>query len=203
MPKSTFFHLPKEKQKNLMKAAIKEFSNTSYADASINQIIKEAKISRGSFYMYFEDKEDLYLYMIGKIHSTVKKKFIFYLEENKGDIFDTFLHFFDYFIDYMDHHTPALFQQIWLNMNYKRAHEWTKKPESSNRKIPFSIPISKINLEYLNVEQEEDIMFLLEMLVVVMIRELVKFTMSKSTLEMAKEQYYKHITLLKEGFQKN
>ncbi len=59
VPTQTFFHLPKEKQKTLLKAAINEFTQYSFENASINQIIKEASIPRGSFYMYFRDKEDL------------------------------------------------------------------------------------------------------------------------------------------------
>ena len=49
MPTQTFFNLPKKKQELLLKSARNEFTNTSFENASINQIIKEAGISRGSF----------------------------------------------------------------------------------------------------------------------------------------------------------
>ena len=67
MPKETFNNLPIEKQKLIFNACIKEFSAFPYSQASINQIIKNAGISRGSFYQYFEDKWDAYGMMMGRI----------------------------------------------------------------------------------------------------------------------------------------
>lgn len=62
MPKETFFHLTDEKKSRIMSAAKKEFSRVPLSEASIARIIKDAEIPRGSFYQYFEDKEDLYFY---------------------------------------------------------------------------------------------------------------------------------------------
>lgn len=67
MPKETFNNLPIEKQKSIFDACIKEFSTVPFSQASINQIIKNANISRGSFYQYFEDKWDAYEMMMGRI----------------------------------------------------------------------------------------------------------------------------------------
>lgn len=67
MPKQTFYNLSLEKQQNLFDACIKEFSQFPYSQASINQIIKYANISRGSFYQYFDDKWDAYEMMIQRI----------------------------------------------------------------------------------------------------------------------------------------
>lgn len=67
MPTQTFFHLPEEKQQRLLEAARVEFSRVPLNEASIAQIVKLAGISRGSFYQYFEDKEDLYFYYFEKI----------------------------------------------------------------------------------------------------------------------------------------
>lgn len=55
MPSSTFLNLPAQKQEKLLEAATREFSQRPYNEASINQIIKDAGIPRGSFYMYFTD----------------------------------------------------------------------------------------------------------------------------------------------------
>ena len=59
MPTSTFFRLPEEKRERLMDAAWAEFTSTSFTDASINRIIHSARIPLGSFYQYFQYKEDL------------------------------------------------------------------------------------------------------------------------------------------------
>ncbi|WP_105616236.1 TetR/AcrR family transcriptional regulator [Vallitalea okinawensis] len=64
MPSQTFFNLPEEKKSKILHAAIDEFARTTYKDSSIAHIIKAAGIPRGSFYQYFEDKKDLYMYII-------------------------------------------------------------------------------------------------------------------------------------------
>jgi TetR/AcrR family transcriptional regulator len=67
VPKDTFQNLGEAKKKKIFDAAVREFSTRRFSEASINQIVKDAEISRGSFYQYFKDKEDLYLYMMTEI----------------------------------------------------------------------------------------------------------------------------------------
>jgi TetR/AcrR family transcriptional regulator len=64
MPKETFFNLPEEKRANITNIAIKEFANQDYGEVSISRIVAQAGIAKGSFYQYFEDKEDLYSYLL-------------------------------------------------------------------------------------------------------------------------------------------
>lgn len=64
MPKQTFFNLAEEKRNLITNLAIEEFAENSYQSASISRIVKRAGIAKGSFYQYFEDKKDLYLYLI-------------------------------------------------------------------------------------------------------------------------------------------
>ena len=64
MPSSTFLNLAPEKQEKLLTAAAREFTERPYNEASINQIVQAAGIPRGSFYMYFRDKEDLFHYLM-------------------------------------------------------------------------------------------------------------------------------------------
>ena len=67
MPKETFNNLSKAKKIKVFKAAVQEFSTKRFTEASINQIVKTAGISRGSFYQYFNDKEDIFLYVYTEI----------------------------------------------------------------------------------------------------------------------------------------
>ncbi|MGR3279569.1 TetR/AcrR family transcriptional regulator [Acaryochloris marina NIES-2412] len=64
MPSQTFFNLPDRRRQNIINAAIDEFTNHSYESASISAIVNRAKIAKGSFYQYFQDKQDLYLYLV-------------------------------------------------------------------------------------------------------------------------------------------
>ena len=64
MPKQTFLNLPEEKRKAFLKIALEEFANNDYNTASISKIVEKAGIAKGSVYQYFEDKQDLFLYLL-------------------------------------------------------------------------------------------------------------------------------------------
>ena len=99
MPSSTFFRLPQEKRERLLCAATEEFAHTAFAEASINRIVQRARIPRGSFYQYFEGKEDLFFFLL----ESMKENYIQTLErsllEVNGDIFEMPLRMFDLLID--------------------------------------------------------------------------------------------------------
>ena len=64
MPKQTFFNLPEEKRDLIVDLAIEEFSGHDYDLASVSRIVSKANIAKGSFYQYFDDKQDLYFYLL-------------------------------------------------------------------------------------------------------------------------------------------
>lgn len=90
MPKKTFYNLNEEKRQKIFKADVREFATRKFSEASLNQIVKAAKIPWGSFYQYFDDKEDLYLYVIEEISKykwdALKQVGV---EDVDGDFFDT------------------------------------------------------------------------------------------------------------------
>lgn len=75
MPKKTFFNLPIDKKQKIIDAAYDLFIENDYKDVNIRSIAKKAGISIGSFYQYFDDKDDLYLYLIAEIEKKVYDKY--------------------------------------------------------------------------------------------------------------------------------
>jgi TetR/AcrR family transcriptional regulator len=75
MPKPTFFNLPEEKRRLILDLAIEEFADRDYNSASISNIVARAGIAKGSLYQYFEDKRDLYLYLL-QLAAEEKKAFL-------------------------------------------------------------------------------------------------------------------------------
>lgn len=67
MPKDTFFNLNEDKRNRIIEAAMTEFENYSFENASTNRIVESAGISKGSFYQYFDDKKDLYMHIIHRM----------------------------------------------------------------------------------------------------------------------------------------
>lgn len=96
MPSKTFFNLKEEKRARIEKALINEFSKDSFEQVSITNIIKEAEIPRGSFYQYFEDKEDAVKYLLEKFILMDYEKMKECLIEANGDIFTTALKIYDF-----------------------------------------------------------------------------------------------------------
>lgn len=108
MPTQTFFNLPERKRRRILAAAVQEFTVRNLAEANISHIVKNSGISRGSFYQYFHNKEDLYVH----IFTTLREERRAYTQ----DIIDTmkempFLDFYrefylknaDYLLMYPDH----------------------------------------------------------------------------------------------------
>ena len=95
MPNSTFYNLPEAKRKRLMDAVWQEFTTVSYMDASINKIIQNADISRGSFYQYFSGKADVFSYVLHTILDTAKDMFLAQLTAHSNNLFDAILGMYD------------------------------------------------------------------------------------------------------------
>lgn len=76
MPKSTFFRLPDERRERLVREAIAEFSDRMYAEASLSEIARRASIPKGSFYQYFDDKLDLYRWLLTEEVPRRKREFL-------------------------------------------------------------------------------------------------------------------------------
>lgn len=75
MPKETFLNLPQAKREKIINAAIAEFADSPYERASLSRIVADAGIAKGSMYQYFENKRELYLYIIDLVYQK-KKSFL-------------------------------------------------------------------------------------------------------------------------------
>jgi len=93
-------HIKEKKFKSkdkLIGATLNEFCENNFENASLNRIIKNAGISKGTFYYHFKNKESLYLFLL-KEGFDAKWTFInSYTTEHtvdfsKMDIFDKFLY---------------------------------------------------------------------------------------------------------------
>ena len=89
MPKQTFTNLTEEKRKKIIKAALDEFASKGFRESSINTIVQNAMIPKGSFYQYFEDKKDLFKH-ICSLAAAEKFKYLEKLmpEAGESDFFD-------------------------------------------------------------------------------------------------------------------
>ncbi len=99
MPTDTFDKLSEEKKSKIILAAKKEFARASLKEASIKNIVENAGIARGSFYQYFESKEDLLQYILKERAEEMNRKLEYTLKITNGDIFEVFISIYDYMIN--------------------------------------------------------------------------------------------------------
>jgi AcrR family transcriptional regulator len=71
--RTTFSNLPPEKQEKIVAAAVREFARHGYKKASINTIVRDAGIAKGSLYQYFHNKEVLFVFIFERFTLLVKK----------------------------------------------------------------------------------------------------------------------------------
>ncbi|MCB0494878.1 MAG: TetR/AcrR family transcriptional regulator [Cyclobacteriaceae bacterium] len=64
MPSERFHQLKPVKKKTFLRYAYQEFAMHSYEGASVSKLVATMKMAKGSIYQYFQDKEDLYLFLI-------------------------------------------------------------------------------------------------------------------------------------------
>jgi AcrR family transcriptional regulator len=82
-----FFNLDQEKQDRIINAAIKEFAQKGYDNASTNEIVKEAGISKGLLFHYFKNKKQLYLFLKDHLMDLLTKEFYQKVTFTDPDIF--------------------------------------------------------------------------------------------------------------------
>lgn len=80
--------IPKDKEDRIYKAALDEFSDNGYKNASTNNIVKESGISKGALFNYFVNKRNLYLYVVKRALETLEKDLISSANELSTDMFE-------------------------------------------------------------------------------------------------------------------
>lgn len=91
MPKSTFFHLQEEKQKRIIQGAMEAFSEKTYRKVTIDRIVELSKIPKGSFYQYFMNKDDLFMYIFGELGDEKKEAFEAVFDQMEIATFEEFI----------------------------------------------------------------------------------------------------------------
>ncbi|MDK8641765.1 TetR family transcriptional regulator [Niallia taxi] len=201
MPKQTFFHLAQDKQDTLILAAKEEFSRVPLHEASIANIIKSAGIPRGSFYQYFDDKEDLYFYLLSETSKKNTGKFLLILQENNGDLFKTFIESFRFMVStHKDKDQANFFKNAFLNMNYKLENTLANNVYEENQKSHFENISKSIDKSMLNIEDESELHHMVRVMTAVTFHNLVQMFVKDLTAKEAENSYLMQMKLLKRGF---
>lgn len=91
MATERFLNLPEKKRKLIEDVAVDEFAKYSYDQVSISRIVSRCNIAKGSFYHYFDDKEDMFAYIIQMIGEEKLRFLQPYMAKSEGESFLTIL----------------------------------------------------------------------------------------------------------------
>lgn len=162
MPKQTFFNLKDEKRQRIIDAAEREFSQCPLYESSINNIIKDAKIPRGSFYQYFDDLSDLYGYYFSLILEDIQENLIDSVQEADGDIFSAVKKYAgEYMKEIISGNHRDFYRNFFLGANISKRSKDGKHPGfdvyHSNRMKELRANLKKeVNWKLLKVTNEKD-----------------------------------------------
>ena len=84
---SKFFNLEKGKQDRIINAALKEFAQKGYEKSSTNEIVKEAGISKGLLFHYFQNKKQLYVWLYDYCIDILVQEFFGKIDFTETDFF--------------------------------------------------------------------------------------------------------------------
>ncbi|OPJ62379.1 TetR/AcrR family transcriptional regulator [Clostridium oryzae] len=88
---NNFEKLSEEKKKKIIDACINEFSKNGYINASTNNIVLNAGISKGTLFNYFENKRNLYLYILDYAIDFYVNLMLERMKDNNPDILNRIL----------------------------------------------------------------------------------------------------------------
>ena len=98
-----------EKEKKLLDSAFQLFTEKGFKDTSIQEIVDNAGVAKGTFYLYFKDKYDIQDILITYKSNQLFLKAIKHVNKLKIDNFeDRFIAIIDYLIDEFEKHEELL-----------------------------------------------------------------------------------------------
>lgn len=194
MPKETFYRLPDEKRERIMAAAEREFLENSFEAASINRIIKEAAIPRGSFYQYFEDKKDIFLYIVST-HKNEAFGFVeSFIKDSDGDVFSFMRKAIDFMISAECSEKvegmKRIFSQPWV---FDMIVSDTMKGKQEEANTPKEIMFKYIDKNQLNVENDDELIALINIFASISLGLFFKIFIMGKNMEIDKEKIRKNI----------
>ncbi len=194
MPKETFYRLPDEKRERIMAVAEREFLENSFEAASINRIIKEAAIPRGSFYQYFEDKKDIFLYIVST-HKNEAFGFVeSFIKDSDGDVFSFMRKAIDFMISAECSEKvegmKRIFSQPWV---FDMIVSDTMKGKQEEANTPKGIMFKYIDKNQLNVENDDELIALINIFASISLGLFFKIFIMGKNMEIDKEKIRKNI----------
>jgi len=162
MCSDTFQNLSNEKKERIIHAALTEFSERSFSEASITNIVKNANISRGSFYQYFGNKEKVYQYLVVYLYNKHREDLVNILKKNSGNLYTSMMEFYNQYIDeIVNSKYFAFYKNTFLYVNHHLVGQegiLSISNPSTGRKEQQQQFVEFLNIEHLKAESNKEVL---------------------------------------------
>lgn len=155
-------------------------------------------ISRGSFYQYFESKEDLLKYIIIQDTESKNKEILDLLKKSDGDIFELCIFLYDKMTKKIEKDEDMIiFRKIFNNIMQSK-----EKRVLENNLIDFKMIFNSIKRDNLRAKNEEEVEIILKMLIDITFKSIMYSKMNENKKE-EREKFLKRLEFIKFGVMEN
>ena len=190
MPTSTYYNLSEQKKRRIEDAVKKEFARVPLIDMSVKNIVNGAKIARGSFYQYFESREDLINYILDKEFEKESEDFLEILQQSNKDIFKAT---YRYLIEILNRQKQN--SSYYINI-FQYLHETKIQPL---KKIDIENITEYVNIELLNISTKEEIYAAVRVIAILTFSKKMEILNGKISKEEGLKEYSQELEIIKRG----
>ncbi|ACM61288.1 TetR family transcriptional regulator [Caldicellulosiruptor bescii] len=151
------------KENRLLEAAYNLFIEKGITATAIDEIVKKAGVAKGTFYLYFKDKEDILEKLILKKSSEIVKKALQEVSTREfSSSVDKFLYFLEYIIDYLSRNR-VLFKFLKKDFSWVFYKKITENEQFAELKRAKEMFLKNFNTNYTQEELEIVVFMILEL----------------------------------------
>ncbi len=155
-------------------------------------------ISRGSFYQYFESKEDLLKYIIIQDTESKNKEILDLLKKSDGDIFELCIFLYDKMTKKIEKDEDMIiFRKIFNNIMQSK-----EKRVLENNLIDFKMIFNSIKRDNLRAKNEEEVEIILKMLIDITFKSIM-YSKTNKNKKKEREKFLKRLEFIKFGVMEN
>lgn len=171
MAKSNYYNLSPEKREKIYNALIQEFETNILSNSSVSNIVSISGISRGAFYLYFEDLEESFFTVmemeVGEIHD----QFMKLIEQEDGDFISTLKDYGNVLATMLFNEKKyKLYRNLYMYWNSDMEKKWAnyiatnaQNPQKLISYLHFeNVPLDMEVSKYINISIQKliEVMFL-------------------------------------------
>ena len=199
MPSTTFEKLSDEKKQRIFVAIYHELKRVPFPEMSINQIIKDAGIPRGSFYQYFKNKDDAFDYFVEESSKRIKEKVVKRISSVHGDIFELCETVFDEIVVAgSDKNWKEIICHVVPYTNMNKLEPISHYIENMKRE-EWLVACSSLGIGNLDIKNEEEVMDIIGVIEALFQSALPKIFSEEENREELRKQFRRRLNIVKKA----